>query len=312
MSNHILETNKNQTLKVYPCLAQAAMKQRLDRLYRVWTLARSIDPMGRGYIRVADIEELIQTEDIKGLSPGTLRRLLKSGMPTFWDVFYKDGERWVGLRGLRRVCVALDLTSLPENVVLIPVRWAKTVKGFRAACYGSGFPTSVMSNPISRATIENKTGRTPRTQRAYDRALAGQLKKRDNARIVDRKPKHGTELSLGLYVDKVRTPEGDEEIVLLQRLPNSYRVEFKRGPRGMTGRVNGELKEPFDHVAKGKREKLFYRDPQAATKRIHQRRENDWFCVAGVTIGGRPVNQTIGRTALWTEVQRANDKTYYS
>lgn len=311
MSSFNLETKENLSVKIHPSLAQAAMRQRVDREYRLWTLARALDAKGSGRVRIADLRELIEAEDLNGLAAGSLRRLLREGSPVFWTVADHDADRVLYLTGLRRLCLALGLTRLAQSPVLMPIRWARSLKAFRAVCYASGFPTDVMSNPISRRAIERNTGRTPRTQRGYDQALSRQLQKRDNARIIDRKPKEGIELSSGLFVDKVRTRGGDESFVLLQRLPNSYRIGFERGPRGMMRRVNRELRDPFRYVGKGKREKLFYRNARNAARRIQQRNETDWFCVSGVIIRGRQVQQTVGRTALWTNIQQVNGKVYF-
>ena len=300
-------------LKIHPSLAQRAMKLGKDREYRLWSLARSLPGAGSGRVKVGDIEALIASEDIGGLSPGTLRRLLKSGSPTFWTVFFQDGEKWLELRGLGAVCESLGVVRLVMAPVIIPTRWAKSLLAFRSVCYASAFPGSVWSNPISRRVIEDLIGRTSRTQRNYDAALSGKLNKRDNAKIVNGKPKSGDELLPGQFVDKVRTKDGDEHLVLLERLPNSFTVGFERGRRGMMRQVNQVLRgnSPRHVGGEAQRRKLFYRDHHAAGRRIQEQRETDWFCIAGAEVAGRHVSETIGKTQLWAPVQKAGGEVFF-
>ena len=301
-------------LKVHPSLAMAAMKAKVDRQYRVWVIARSLPDAGSGRVKVRDLAALIEREDVGGLSPGTLRRLLRAGGDgVFWTIFHDaSGDKVLYLRGLARVCEALGVERLSYTPLLVAVRWVKSLKGFRAVCYVSMFPCGdEFSNPISRRVIEGLTGKTPRTQRNYDAALAGKLRKRDNAKIVG-KPRHGDEIPDGHYLDKVRTRDGDDYLVLLQRLPNSFMVGFERGRRGMMRKVNQRLRYSLQNVGRGKREKLFYRDPVAAQRRIQQQRESDWFCIAGAEVGGRFVSETRGGARLWTGVQKVGGQVFFS
>ena len=299
-------------LKVWPALAQRAMKTGRDRELRLWTLARSLPGAGRGRVRVAELEKLIEAHELAGLSPGTLRRLLSSGSGTFWAIAHDaNGDKVLWLHGLARVCEALGVTRLALAPVLLPIRWAKTLRAFRAACYASGFPTDKLSNPISRRVIEEKTGRTPRTQRGYDQALGGLLDKRDNAKLVNGKPKNGDELPPGHFVDRVRTRDGNEHLVICQRLPNSFEVGFERAARGMMRRVNQRIGNPVRNEGTGNSDKLFYRNPKAAARRIQEQRQTDWFCIAGGTVGGRFVSETLGKTRLWTGVQKLEGEVFF-
>lgn len=281
-------------LKLWPTLAQRCLKKRRDRQYRVWVLARSLPGAGRGCVRVAELSELIEREKIGGLSPGTLRRLINSGAGTFWKVFYRDGDKWLELRGLGSVCLALGVERLSSAPVLIPTRWAKTLRAFRAACYASGFPTSAMSNPISRRVIEAQIGKTARTQRGYDAALLGKVRKQDNAQHVGN-PKHGDEIQRGYYLDKVSLPDGTEEIALFKRLPNSFQVGFERGRRGMMRRVNRQLRYPVRNEGTGKREKLFYRDAKSVNRRLECNQDDFLYQLKTVMRWPKPVGDGIPR-----------------
>ena len=308
------EAQSQPGLKLWPEIGQAALRMRKDRAFRIWTIARSLPDAGSGRVRVQDIEDSITREELHGLSGGTLRRLLRQGSGTFWAIAQDaSGDKVLYLAGLGSVALALKVERLAHSPVLIPYRWAKSLLAFRAAIYASGFPTSDWSNPISRAVLEELTGKTGRTQRNYDAALSGKLSKRENAKMVSGKPKHGDELPDGYFVDKVRTKDGDEHLIICQRLPNSFTVEFERGRRGMARKVNRQLRGNSPrHVGGGTQQrKLFYRDAAAMHRRIQQAGD-DWFCMAGAEVGGRRVSETIGRTQLWTPVQKVGGRVIFA
>jgi len=314
------------SVKIHPALAQRAMKLKRDREYRLWVLARSLPGAGSGRVRVADIVALIEQEDINGLSPGTLRRLLSSGAGVFWKVCVQDGDKVLYLAGLAAVCGALGVVKLSYLPVFLPTRWARTLGGFRAACYASAFPESEWSNPISRAVLEKLTGKTARTQQRYDAALSAKLSKRENAKIVNGKPKHGEELPPGVYVDKRRTANGDE-FILLQRLPNSYQIEFARGRRGMMRRVNQRLRYSLQFVGREKRDKLFYRNEADVNRRLECNKPDDFFYRLKTVKkwprlpgDGKPGKtpkpiilpcKTRGGTVLWENVQKVGGRVLF-
>jgi len=304
-------------LKVWPALAQRAMLLKRDREYRLWVLARSLDPMGSGRVRVDDILALGKAERLRGLSPGAVRRLLKRGAGTFWEVFNKGGDKWLELRGLGSVALSLEVQRLSHWPVVVPVRWLQSLRGFRSVIYASAFPGGdEFSNPISRATMTDLTGAKPRAQRNYDKALGRRLDRQENAEVTGLPLKHGYEIPTGrgYYVDKVLLPNGREDLALFRRMPNSYRLPgFARGKRGMAGKVNSELRYSLDHVAREARQaKLVYRDHAKARKRIKRLAEGEYILKLGCEFGGRYLERNRSGQTLHTRVSYVNGQTCWS
>lgn len=295
-------------LKIHPDLALAALRDNQDRLYRVWVLARSLDPQGSSRVEVTVLQAAIEEHGLKGLSPGTLRRLLKRGEGTWWE----RGGGCLWLHSLYRICEALHVEKLSHSPANIPWPWIKSLKVFRSACYASMFPSgSFWSNPISRKALEKLTGKTGRTQRNYDKALGEYIEKQDNVAMTGISLKHGTEIPDGYFVDKI-VVNGEEVIVLLKRLPNSFRTEFTKAARGMTRKVNQQLRQLFCQEKKSTRERLFYQDAKAAHRRIQRAKENDWFAVQGAEISGHRVSKTRGGRVLWTPVQMCDTQVFFT
>ena len=285
--------------KLHPDLALAALRLKQDRLYRIWVLARALDPQGSSRVEVAVLQAAIEEHGLRGLSPGTLRRLLKRGEGTWWEC----GGGCLWLHSLLRVCIALEVERLRFSPMPIGWRWLKTLKAFRAACYASPFPSgSFWSNPISRRVLEGWTGKTGRTQRNYEKALGKRIGKRENVATTGIPLTHGTEIPRGYFIDKVIV-NGEEVLALLKRLPNSFRVEFAKAARGMTRRVNQQLKQLVCQEKTSTRERLFYQDAKAAHRRIQQAEEGDWLAVKGIEVGTHRVSRTRGGSVLWAPVQ---------
>ena len=295
-------------LKLHPDLALATMRNKQDRLYRVWVLARALNPQGSSYVEIVSIQAAVKECSLQGLGPRTLARLLKQGDGVWWT----RRKGCIYLHSLLRVCVALEVEKLRYNPMPVAYRWLKTLKVFRAACYASPFPSgSFWSNPISRRVLEDWAGKTGRTQRNYDKALGKYIEKRENVATTGIPLKHGTEIPDGHFVDKVIV-NGEEVLVLLKRLPNSFRVEFTKATRGMTRQVNRQLKQLVCQEKTSTRKRLFYQDATAAHRRIQRAEEGDWLAVKGVEAGAHKVSQTRGGSVLWTPVQVCNGQPFFA
>lgn len=296
-------------LKTYPALFDAAHQQGRDRQYRLWTIARFLDPKGSGRIPVARLEEFATDTHARGLSASVLCRLLQAGDGTFWTVYEADGERWIKLRGLANVSEALGVEKLRANPVYLELRYARSLRAFRAACLYSRFAGDELSNPISRKTIEKISGVKPRTQRAYARALGDRLDVQQNAATTSREWSRGDDVPDGHFVDYV-----DGETRVLRWLPNSYRLHFLVAPRGMTRHVNRQLRghsarTPGAEARNVKR--LFYKSARGAVRRMQQLAEGDWFYHPGGDVDGeKTVKASRCGAMLWTQTRIANGRVY--
>lgn len=299
-------------LKIHPDLAFAALRSRHDRGLRVWLLARALDTHGAGCVRLADLRAFLVTNRIRGLSSGTLRRLIRSEYEVFWTT-YRDstrgGDRYLQLRGLTAVCKALGLDKLRRTPVLLPLALARTLAGFRAGLFASFFAGDEFSNPISRTALQALTGASGRTQLRWRRLLCNRLQCQRNAIATDQKWRRGDEIPDGHYVDKL-----GNQIVLLRRLPNAYRSDFQLTHRGMVRKVNNRLN--ITHAARlcgaaqVKRERLFYNEPRAAQRRMQSLAEGDTFYLRGAEVGGRPMPAARGGAILWSRFRIADQGMY--
>lgn len=289
--------------KIHPDLGLAAMRKRLDRPYRVWVLARSLDPLGRGYVELSVIMALIEREKVRGLSPQSFNLLIKSGHGVFWKFFrMPDGTRYLQLISLERVCLALEVDRLRYSPVPFDYLRARSLRAFRSFIYASIFPSgNEFSRPISRRTLEKLTGKKARTQQLYD-GYAG-VEKIGNAQPTGLEWKRGDDIPAGFTVDYVNGKLG-----LLKRLPNSYKTSFEKAPRGMLKHVNRSLCGNPLRKGEGetKRNKLFYDTYKSASKRIQGNIDAPDFLFV------RTKKRSRGKIALWGSITKMEGNVFFS
>lgn len=295
--------------KIYPAIGEICLLKKRDREYRLWTLARALDIRGRGRIDVSTIREAVNNRGQRGLSPGTIRRLLNAGNGTFWTVHcYADGRRWLDLHGLRRVCVALGVDKIRKNPVYIPWRYLRTLRAWRVGIYGALFAGDKFSNPVSRAVIEKRIGRSARTQRYWQAAAGDVMHTRQNAALTSWTYAQWHELReldpeamRGTFPDFLE--DDSDELTIFKRLPNSYAADLPRAPRGMVRRVNRQLRpdNPVrkDRTGTRKPEKLYYTDQKTAQRRMQARQDDELFYLALPGRDDEPVT-TRGGAVLWS------------
>jgi hypothetical protein len=296
-------------LKTYPELFDAASREGRDREYRLWLLARFLDPEGSGRVSIAHLQELANRERMRGLSRSSVCRLLQAGEGTFWHVYEDQGQRYVRLQGLASVCVALDVEKLRSNPVYIELRYARSLKAFRAACFYARFAGDKPSNPISRQTLEDLSGVKTRTQRSYARALGDRLDVNQNAATTSREWTRGDDVPEGHFVDYV---DGDTRV--LRRLPNSYQAGFLVAARGMMRHVNRRLRGNSARTEGAEErscKRLFYRSQKASNRRMQRKAEGDWwYSIGGDIDGQKAVNASRCGAVLWTQNRIVNGAVY--
>ena len=228
-----------------------------------------------------------------------MRRLLDAGAGVFWETYRNGGAQWIRLRGLAAVCDALGVKKLRGDPALLPAKHAKTLKAWRAAIYASLFGQD-FGTPISRRVLQELTGRSARTQRYYQTAMGKKMARRQNAAVTDMTWRRGEEPPDGYFADYV-----NGKIVILQRLPNSYKSKLKRGRRGMMRRVNKTLnvRKPVRICGTGEQpqsRRLFYTEQSAAQRRLQAKQEGDQFFVAGAELKGKSAKESRCKAALWS------------
>jgi len=284
-------------LKIHPDLALAALRgevtgdkrRRRDREYRLWLIARAVDVHGSGQVAEAELEAAIARDELKGLSKPSVCKLLQAGDGLWWTRYQKDGAGWLSLHGLARVCAALEVPRLRYSPVTIDA--PRTLQQFRASVCYSSFARPEPSNPISRATLEQLSGVTPRTQRNYARVLGDTLDRKENAVETGRRWDRGDPIPENHFPDYV-----NGQLCLLRRLPSSFRLNLAPSPRGVIRKVNSTLRNSAHTVRAEKRERLFYQDARAVARRLMRMAESEVCFLAN----GR---QGRGGSALWSGFQ---------
>lgn len=277
--------------KAYAELQDAAHKRSIDRYHRVWVLLHDVnrrDLNGCGIVPVRALHERIRRHRLRGLSPASVSRILAEGSGLWWRVFRHEGQRWVELRGLRRVCASLGV-RLRSDPVDVDWRYIRTLKGFRAILLYGRWRAG--ANPISRAAIETMTGVSPATQRNYARFLGSRVRVVHNATLTRRTP--ADDLPDGYYIDIV-----DDALRVVKRLPNSYECNATLCARGQIRKVN---RVNSDRLGGSGPRRLYHRKARSAVRREFARVEGDaWFSLGGDANEAERVYNARSGALLWT------------
>ncbi len=163
------------TIKLYPSLALAMLKQEQVACGRVWLLLRHLDEAGRGWVAPDVARQALMRSDSPLYLCGErqLRKLLAQGDGVFWQ---RDEEH-IWLVGLVRVAAALGVEKLSGKPVALPLaRLLGPMGEVRAHLYASFHSSRTRterngstSSPMSRATLTDLSGVSPRTQQSYER-----------------------------------------------------------------------------------------------------------------------------------------------
>lgn len=158
------ESGCNATnLRVYAGLAAAALKGHQTAAYGIWTLARSIDRTGGGWVLDSDLRSaaaaLADWDDRK-------YRRARADAVGLGLIIVADGRLY--LCSLENAAYRLGAQRIGHTPIGVDVRTLAKVKTWRAALRDS-FLAGQRPNPISQKTIQVATGLTPRTQYSYSK-----------------------------------------------------------------------------------------------------------------------------------------------
>jgi hypothetical protein len=189
------------SFRIHPSLALALLRGQQVAAGRLWLLLRLLDSKGRGWLNRADIEAAFSDPDSPThfCTPRYLRQLLAAGDGFFWEregseacsehvtrtclehldklgtgpaerTCLEPAERKVWLRSQAKVAAALGVTKLRGPAVELPLSvLLGPIGDLRAHLYASFHSgRGDEANPISRASLRDLSGVSPRTQQAYD------------------------------------------------------------------------------------------------------------------------------------------------
>ena len=246
-------------VKLYPDIGLGMMRQGLTAPGRLWLALRYLDQEGCGVLRIDIITKHLtnKTSTLRLCCPRQLRNLLQDGEGVYWT---RDKEH-IWLRSTTKVAHALGVERLTGRPVTLPV--AALLDGigtFRAHLYASFHGGRVKENsrnqgskPIARATLEQLSGATPQSQRAYERRVG--VRVRPNFAIGGQATTENQQeraWQRGGAVFELTDHEGEQgqkgRRYNAWQLPNSYGCAYRQRPKGRQKRINRQL---ADLVIKG-------------------------------------------------------------
>jgi len=229
------ETSQETGVRLIPELSAAALKAGLDKELALWYELRAINVTGCG--RLVLNEAVAALISCFGYTKSTAYRLLQAGDGKLWDIY--QSPRLPGLSQLKiyrlyRVAEYLNTFYLSRPVEVRAADFKGSRANKTAQLYASFFnPDGSRAKPISRASIEVATGVKRRQQQRYDK-VAG-IKRVPNFPVQQ----DGN----GKLWPILHLVEGKCKQWLKQRrLGNSYNSRALQAHRGMTKKVNAELR----------------------------------------------------------------------
>ena len=281
-----LSVDLSQSVKVYPDIALAMLRQEQAAAGRLWLLLRHLDVDGRGVLRVVILRETLTKSKTRYRLCGwrQLRNLLRQGEGIFWQC---DKEQ-VWLRSAGRVAAGLGVSKLNGRPVAVPVKHLLgTIGEARAYLYASFHagrqPTSERrfgQKPIARDTLSELTGLTAECQRGYERRVGVRVS--PNYVIGERFNKSDKEERFWQqgggafeFVD-FQGGQGKPGVdYMAWQLPNSYAVSLIHRPKGRQKRINRMLSDLFMQGMTGNTrqsiEKRYFGDGAGAAKAVRKR-----------------------------------------
>ena len=257
-------TQSPKTVKIYPSLATAILRQEQSAAARLYYLCRAIDTHGRGCLHIDEIKKKLTLEesefrigkkktDAKHVWRN-VRGLLNRGEGIFWTRDYQDR---IWLYGAGRIALNLECDALYGEPTAVPLNILREgIQQFRAYLYASFHCGREKQNkqgrgvdrPISQISLQEVMAVSGRTQTRYNRVA--KIRVRTNYTFCGRD--RDDQLKEQLYVKagnafsfkdyKGRHGERGATYVA-SRLPNSYHTSLMHMARGRHSKINDYLSE---------------------------------------------------------------------
>ena len=235
-------------LKIYPALAAAAMLHHWEAALAMWTLARALDPAGRGLLAYTT---LATTAATLGLSRRRVRRWLAQaqglGLLTPCHLQRTPQPVW-RISGLAQVAWRAELPCLSGQPVWLPASVLRGCQRWRAWLWAAWLTGQRRDQaPMARAAMAQCTGISESTQRAYER-ITGVAVTRHYAVSDERATAAlvtgmwGNEVHPGAFPCRATQPGRRPREVVAWPLPSTYQTALFCAPRGQLRRINRRLR----------------------------------------------------------------------
>jgi hypothetical protein len=281
------------SVRIYPDLAVAMLRQGRVAAGRLWLLLQHLDRAGKGWVREADARAHLSGSEAPLRLCGwrQLRNLLAEGDGLFWQRDAGAGEPRIWLASSARVALRLDVGRVRLEPVSLPLSVLLDGIGTVRAHFYASFHSSRQARPISRATLAALTAVSARSQRTYE-VVAGVRCQANWVIGPAQQESDGQELAwqhgqaLFTFTDRRGSYGRPGSTYYSWQLPNSY-----RGPHAMQGRspqkalsqqlvdlyskgVTGNGKQGVEAALPQSR---FYDNGQAAVRALHRGQSGDAY-----------------------------------
>ena len=272
-----LPFNKS-TIKHYPSIGIAALKEERAAIYRVWLMCRYLDQDGRGWLTVQDVREQLTDTDskLRLFTWRRLRQVLGKGQGRFW-IWDREHER-LWLFGAARVATNLEATRLVGKPVALPISAiTDSIGEFKAHLYAAWHSGRNKNNPISRAVQEMITSIPERTQRHY--CQVARIRHKTNIAIGCKHNPEEVKKQAWLrgkatfhFIDHHGQHGQEGNSYVVWHLPNTYFGPHQQTPKGRMRKINRKLSDLVTKGTQGNRRqkvvKRYFVDGKDAVKAL--------------------------------------------
>ena len=272
------------TLRFVPALNLTALRARPheDKQLLLWYCLRCIDAAGRGVLGQEEAVNILRAGF--GYQRQTAYKHLEVGDGIYWRRHTsRKGRAIIILHSLARVAQHLQANIRErDRFIEFPASDlppSGQVQARRALLYNTGAytPSRLGNHPISRRSLEEKTGIESRQQRRYDQVMEAQGPVR--------------EPTFAYYRDRntfklkrwMRLVETDKRLVLTHQLPNKYWTLHPGGSRGMLSKIARVLCVLNQSSMRGEatfttNRRRYYQDTKSFVRAATKGEASDGFC----------------------------------
>lgn len=220
---------------VHPELARLAMRQGVELPFVVWSILRdsTIAQNGSSHYSKKDAVRICSDKGLR-FTPRHWSRIWEQGQGIFWGI----DKNHIFIRSFRRVCWRFSALindkdlSRQAKALFIKIQLSGGMEDLRAQLYHAWF-LQWEEKTISRATLQDLFGLTPRQQRSLEKLLGNRLLIKTNYAHINAAsytenprelPKHHFTIN---YEREIRFDEDIDSVAAIQyQLPNTFLARF--------------------------------------------------------------------------------------
>jgi len=259
-----------RSIRLVPDLSATALKQRATNCLILWHQLRYLNASGSGVLTYSDAIESLEFNF--RYSRATIYRRLDAGEGRFWKRYTnKAGRHVIKMSSLDAVLKILGVNLTEKHFREVAPSEFSGLKHCRALLYASTHkPAGVRANPISRQSIERRTGLQKRQQRRYETVPGVKVQRITNYAIFNFNGKYVSERQ------EIHTKTST--YFVNKQLPNSYRTGLAQSAQGMLKKIrNNSLGSLEEREAPTKLKRVFFSTELAMVKAAGNKSVKDMY-----------------------------------